>query len=109
LRLEIEYKAPVQMFAGLITFPVFYSLELWLFRTYVSDLFWYSVLLLFLFIVTGYVAMYYWTELKRFARVLHYYFVPSENKRKMLRLRDEILNHIEEARISLDKPEGRPQ
>ncbi len=103
-RLEIEYKAPVQMFAGLITFPFFYALELWLFRTYISNEFWYSVLLLVLFIVTGYVAMYYWTEVKRFARVLHYYFVPSENKRKMLSLRDEILNHIEEARASIAEP-----
>ncbi len=104
-RLDIEYKTSVQMFAGLITFSVFYPLQIWLFRTYISNEFWYTALLLLLFIVAGYIAMYYWTEVKRFARVLHYYFfVHAENKSKMLQLRNEILNHIDEARTSLAEP-----
>jgi len=46
--------------------------------------------------------MYFWTDVKHLAIVMHYYyFVPSENKRKMLGLRDEILNHIEDARASI--------
>jgi 1-acyl-sn-glycerol-3-phosphate acyltransferase len=100
--LAIGYKTSVQMFAGLITFPGFYLLELWLFRTYVNNEFQYLALLPFLFILTGYVAMYYWAELKRFVRVLRYYFlVGSENKRKIVELRDEILNAIEIARTSI--------
>ena len=102
-KLEIEYKSPVQMFSGMITFSFFYSIELWLFRTYINNQFWYSILLLILFILTGYIAMYYWTEFKRFVRVLHYYFiVPQENKRKILILRDEILGLIENAKSSID-------
>ena len=100
--LEVEYKAPVQMFAGMVTFLVFYSLELWLFRTYFSNQFWHSAVLLLLFIITGYIAMYYWTEVKRFARVLRYYFLVSpEYKRNIIGLRNDILKLIEEARASL--------
>lgn len=99
LKLDIEYKTSVQMFAGLVTFPIFYSLELWVFRTYVSNDALYSVLLVLLFIISGYIAMYYWTEVKRFVRVLNFYFfMPSESKSKLVKLRDDILKNIELAR-----------
>lgn len=103
-KLDIEYKTSVQMFAGLVTFPLFYTLELWAFRTYVSDDILYSVLLVLSFILTGYISMYYWTELKRFVRVLNFYFfISSENKTKLLLLRNEILDNMKTARIALEK------
>lgn len=104
LKLDIEYKTSVQMFAGLLTFPVFYLLELWVFRTYVSTAILHSVLLVLLFIITGYIAMYYWTEVKRFVRVLNFYFfITPENKQQLLTLRNEILTNIEAARKQLNE------
>jgi len=77
-------------------------LEIWLFRNYVSTEFWYSFLLLVSFPVSGFIAMYYYTEIKRFARVVHFYFfIKPERKIKILALRNEIMNNIEEARKSL--------
>jgi len=105
--LVIEYKTSVQMFAGMLTFPIFYWLELWLFRTYVSREISYSMFLLLSFIISGYGAMYYWTEGKRFKRVLHFYFFMQKDKKiKLLALRDEILKQVEEARVNLTKREA---
>lgn len=98
-KLDIEYKTSVQMFAGLVTFPLFYSLELWTFRTYVSNDTLHSVLLVLSFIITGYISMYYWTELKRFMRVLNFYFfMPSESKSKLVTLRNDILKNMNQVR-----------
>ena len=99
LKTDIEYKTPVQMTTGLITFPLFYFLDVWLFRTYISTDFWYTVIFLVSIPVSGYIAMYYWTELKRFIRVLHFYFfMKKDRKLKLLKLRDEIFINIENAR-----------
>lgn len=104
LKLDIEYKTSVQMFAGLVTFPVFYLLELWLFRTYISSETRYSIFVVLFFICAGYVAMYYWTELKRFVRVLNFYFIMSaQTKSRLLNLRNEILVNIDAARAILEQ------
>ena len=102
LKIDIEYKTSVEMITGIITFPFFYILEIWLFRRYISTDFLYSLLLFLTFLITGYVAMYYWTEIKRFTRVLHFYFfMKPDRKLKLLELRDEILVLMDEARKSL--------
>jgi len=102
LNIDIEYKTPVEMTSGIITFPLLYSLQIWLFRNYVSTEFWYGFLLLVSFPISGFIAMYYYTEIKRFARVVHFYFfIKKERKFKILELRNEIMNNIEEARKSL--------
>ncbi len=102
LKVDIEYKTSVELAAGLITFPLFYSLELWLFRIYVSQSGWHALFALLLFPITGYVAMYYWTEIKRFARVLRFYLLlKPERKAALLAIRDEILEKMAAARKSL--------
>jgi glycerol-3-phosphate O-acyltransferase/dihydroxyacetone phosphate acyltransferase len=99
LKIDIEYKASVEMITGLLLFPLFYSLEIWLFRQYISSDFSYTVLLFLAFLISGYVAMYYWTGIKRFKRVINFYFfMKSERKRKLLQLRDEILTNMGKAR-----------
>ena len=103
LKIDIEYKTPVEMTVGLITFPLIYILEIWLFRNYINTEFWYSLLLLLTFPITGYIAMYYYTELKRFTRAVHFYFfMNSRKKLKLFKLRDKILNNIEEYRKRLN-------
>jgi len=102
LKIDIEYKTSVEMITGIITFPFFYFLEIWFFRKYISTEFLHSLLLFFTFLITGYVAMYYWTEIKRFSRVLHFYFfMKPSRKLKLLELRKEILILMDEARKSL--------
>ena len=99
LKLDIEYKTAVQMIVGLITFPLFYWLEIkWIGNYYPLD-FWASGLMVLLFIITAFIAMYYYVEIKRFKRVLHFYFfMKRETKNDLLNLRDEILVNFEIAR-----------
>jgi len=102
LNIDIEYKTPVEMTSGIITFPLLYSLQIWLFRNYISEEFWYSFLLLLSFPISGFIAMFYYTEIKRFARVVHFYFfIKPEMKFNILELRNKIINNIEKARKSL--------
>ncbi len=97
-KLDIEYKTPLQMVSGLITFPLCYATEFWLFNRYVDSEFSSGLLFLIMLPITGYIAMYYWTELKRFFRVMRFYFLYPKSKRiKMLKLRNEILAKIKEA------------
>lgn len=102
LKLEIEYKTSLQMIVGLISFPLFYWLESMVIGTYFNIIFWGSWLLVITFLISGYIAIYYWTEVKRFKRVLHfYYLLKPENKICILKLRDEILINIEIAKSNL--------
>lgn len=95
-KLEIEYKTPVMMIVGLFSFPLFYGLEIAWIGTYLPIDTWDSLLLIFAFLISGYIAMYYFTELKRFKRVLHFYFFMKPDKKlSLLKLRDEILANIE--------------
>lgn len=102
LKIDIEYKTSVEMIAGLIIFPFFYVLEIWLFRKYISTDIWISTLLFAGFLLTGYIAMYYYAEIKRFSKVLYFYFFMNPLKKlKIIQLRDEILQFMEAARKSL--------
>lgn len=102
LKLDIEYKTSVQMIVGLFTFPLFYWLQIRLIGSYLNIGFWDSWLFVIAFLISGYIAMYYWTEVKRFRRVLHFYFfMKREKKLSVLKLRDEILKNIEIARSNL--------
>lgn len=99
LKLDIEYKAPVQMITGFFTYPVYYALMIWLFRKFVSHDFWYSLLLFVLMPISGYVALYFYTELRRFYKKLYFDFFISKRKRdSILKLKDEILENMEKAR-----------
>jgi glycerol-3-phosphate O-acyltransferase/dihydroxyacetone phosphate acyltransferase len=101
-RMEVEYKAPVQMIVGLICFPLFYGLQLWAFHRYIDPRLWTAALFLLTLPMAGYTAMWYWTELQRFARILRFRFVvPAARKGQMLRERDAILAAMMEARESL--------
>ena len=95
LKLDIEYKTPTQMVAGLFIFPLFYWLEITLIANYVNIDIWYTWLLILCFIISGYIAMYYWTEVKRFIRVFNFYvFMKPDTKTRILKLKNEILTNI---------------
>lgn len=100
--MEVEYKAPAQMIVGLICFPLFYGLEVWAFHRFIDPRVWTAALFLLALPIAGYTAMWYWTEVLRFARVLRFRFaVPAARKDEMLRERDAILEAMMEARKSL--------
>lgn len=101
-KLQLEYKTSIQMIVGLISFPLFYWLESILIGTYFNISYWGSWLIFIAFFVSGYIAMYYWTEVKRFKRVLlFYYLLKPEKKISIIKLRDEILINIEIAKSNL--------
>jgi hypothetical protein len=92
LKLEIEYKTPVQMVSGMVLFPLFYGLEVMLFRSYLFPGLWPSLLLMIGLPVSGYVVMYFWTEIQRFVRVIRFYLgVDQRCKSELLDLRAEIV------------------
>lgn len=98
-RLDVEYKAPVQMIAGLIIFPLCYGLQAWAFHRHIDPRTWTLLLLLLAMPIAGFVALWYWTELQRFARLLRFRFVvPAARKHAMIQERDAILAAIREAR-----------
>ncbi len=99
LQLDIEYKAPVQMITGFFTFPLYYGLMIWIFRMFISNEFWHSLVLFGLMPITGYITLYYYAELRRFLKKLHFdFFIQKDKKEAIIQLKDEILENMEEAR-----------
>lgn len=98
LKIDIEYKTSVGLVAGLVLFPLFYGLEWWVFRTYVSrEVLWNGFFLLAL-PVSGYVSMYYWINLKRFIRLIRFQFkVDRKRKEELMELKNKVKADIEEA------------
>mgnify|MGYP000486134643 FL=1 len=102
LKLDIEYKTPTQMTVGLFTFPLFYWLEMKFIEYYLNIDLWGSWVFLIAFVISGYIAMYYWTELKRFKRIVHFYiFMKNDKKISISNLKNEILVNIEIAKANL--------
>lgn len=103
LKIDIEYKTSVALVAGLVLFPLFYGLELMLFRYFIGAGTVTSLAFLILLPISGYVAMYYWTNLKRFLRLFRFNFsIRKEEKNAQIQLRNEILIDIKEAKEWLD-------
>jgi glycerol-3-phosphate O-acyltransferase / dihydroxyacetone phosphate acyltransferase len=98
-RMEVEYKAPVQMIVGLILFPLCYGLQAWAFHRHIDPRTWTLLLFLVAMPLAGFIALWYWTELQRFARILRFRFVvPTARKQRMREERDAILAALQEAR-----------
>ncbi len=99
LRIDIEYKTPVQMVTGVITFPLFYTLEILLFRHFISHDLYFTCLMLVILPISGYVTMYYWLVLRRFIRVVHFcFFINPLRKKNLIAQRDVLLKHLENAK-----------
>lgn len=100
LKLEIEYKAPVQMIIGMFIFPLYYALIIWIFRSYVSNDLWHGITLFCIMPIAGYITLYFYTQLRRFLEKLRFdFYIKNDQKEAIINLQDEILNHMEEARI----------
>jgi len=103
MKLDIEYRAPVQMILGLICFPVYYGLVIYMYRLYINDSFWQSLILLIIMPLMGYVSMFYYAEIKRFSKLWRYKFLIDKSKKLEIdNLTTDILNNIEAARNNLE-------
>ena len=103
MKLDIEYRAPVQMILGLICFPVYYGLVIYFYRMFINDSFWQSLILLIIMPLMGYVSMFYYAEIKRFSKLWRYKFLIDKSKKLEIdNLKDGILNNIESARRDLE-------
>jgi len=103
MKLDIEYRAPVQMILGLIFFPIYYGLIIYLFRFFINDTLWQSLLLLIIMPLFGYISMFYYAELKRFSKLWRYKFLINKSKKiEIDGLKTELLDNIEEARRHLE-------
>jgi hypothetical protein len=100
-KLDPSYKAPLQLVAGLITFPLFYILNGWLFVKYTAaertDLFWFVPAMA----LSGYAAMYYYTEARRLKRVLRYLMLNKSRRMAIHQLKNDLNSKIEEAAAKL--------
>jgi glycerol-3-phosphate O-acyltransferase/dihydroxyacetone phosphate acyltransferase len=96
LKLDIEYKTSVGLIVGLITFPFFYAFEIFIFQYFFDT----SALIISLFSIllplSGYLTMYYWVQLNRFARVIRFHhFLAQESKNEIVNSRDELLKIVQ--------------
>lgn len=91
LKPEIEYKSSISMMVGMIVFPLYYLLMLFLFRKYISnDLLW-SILFFISLPFLGFSVLYYWKIATRFLRLLRFYFiVKKEDKISVVEERNEL-------------------
>lgn len=99
MKIDIEYRASVQMLIGLIVFPLYYWLLLVLME--VSN-FWLVAMLLILMPVFGYISMFYYGAFKRFTKVFRLRFFMSDTKKNDLKaLIHDLISNIEIARQQL--------
>ena len=95
LKPDIEYRASIYMFTGMFVFPLFYGLDLFLFRVYITKDIVLSLLFLFSIPFLGFIVMYYWKIFNRFSRVLKFYFkVGGIDKEALIKTRDHLVLQI---------------
>ncbi|MGI9531933.1 1-acyl-sn-glycerol-3-phosphate acyltransferase [Lutimonas sp.] len=99
MKLDIEYRSSVQMLIGLIVFPLYYALVIWLLG--ITNI-WIVLLLLIVMPMTGYVSMFYYAAFNRFIKVMRIRFLMSDKRKTDLEmLVTDIMKNIEIARSQL--------
>jgi hypothetical protein len=54
-----------------------------------------------IFLISGYISLYYWAEFKRIFNIIHFYFhVKKDKKKEIMILRDKISNDIKKIVLS---------
>lgn len=103
--LEIEYKAPVQLITGLLTFPVFYALDLWAFAHFTGAGTAAQLAFLAALPLAGYLSLHYWNDLQRLVRLLRFSFGARPDRiAELVAQRDAIVQRMEEAQRCLPRP-----
>jgi len=95
LKPDIEYRASIYMITGMIVFPLFYLINIFLFRMYISNNLVWSIVFLLSLPFLGFIVLFYWKIMMRFIRVLKFYFIVKKKEReKLIVLRDLLSNQI---------------
>ena len=95
LKPDIEYQSSIYMITGMIVFPLFYLVNIILFRKCISSVFVGSILFLLSLPFLGFIVLFYWKIMKRFLTVLKFYFsVKKTDKEKLIKLRDSLSEQI---------------
>ena len=95
LKPDVEYQSSIHMITGMIVFPLFYLVNIILFRKYMSSEFVWSILFLLSLPFLGFIVLFYWKIIKRFLRVLKFYFsIKKTDKEKLINLRDSLSEQI---------------
>ena len=95
LKPDIEYRASIYMITGMIVFPLFYLINIFLFRMYISNNLVWSIVFLLSLPFLGFIVLFYWKIMMRFIRVLKFYFIVKKKEReKLIVLRDSLTNQI---------------
>lgn len=95
LKPDIEYQSSIYMITGMIVFPLFYLINIFLFRMYISNNLVWSIIFLLSLPFLGFIVLFYWKIMMRFIRVLKFYFsVKKKDKEKLIVLRDSLSNQI---------------
>jgi len=102
--LELEYKAPVQLVTGLLTFPLFYALEVWAFGHFTGAGTGARLAFVAALPFAGYLTLHYWTDLRRCARLLRFRVgVRKERITELMAQRDALVARMVEARRAVSE------
>ena len=95
LKPDIEYRASIYMITGMIVFPLFYLINIFLLRMYISNILVWSIVFLLSLPFLGFIVLFYWKIMMRFIRVLKFYFIVKKKEReKLIVLRDLLSKQI---------------
>jgi glycerol-3-phosphate O-acyltransferase / dihydroxyacetone phosphate acyltransferase len=61
---DVSYRAPMMMSFGMLTFPFFYTVELWLVHKFIQNV-WLTATYAILMVLSGYFVLWYWPRLER--------------------------------------------
>jgi hypothetical protein len=92
LKVDEEYKSSISVVFGMILFPLYYALLIYLFRVYVSSIIWWSILVLVAMPFLGFSVLFYYKNMLRFIRIIRFYlFIPRRNKIGLLKQRNDLM------------------
>jgi 1-acyl-sn-glycerol-3-phosphate acyltransferase len=74
LKVDEEYKSSISVVFGMIVFPLYYGLCIYFFRDLFTDNLWLNLLFLACLPFLGFFTLFYWKLIRRFNRVLRFYF-----------------------------------
>ena len=94
LKLKIEYKTSVELVVGLLVFPSFFAILTWIFSTYISSEIGFVALFILSLLLSGYLTIYYWSELKRFLRLCRFMQLSTSRKEEILKHKNLLINEI---------------
>jgi hypothetical protein len=84
LKPDEEYKSSISVVFGMIVFPLYYVLNLFLFYHFISESLIWNIIFLISLPFLGFLCLYYWKIFQRFLRILHFYFSVNEKEKMLL-------------------------